>query len=136
MVAYWGKAGRRSAARSALVEAAAQFQKALDQLALLPDVQALRQVEFAAERVIVGLPIGNVQELGGGTQLLPQTIAGGSRSRMAMWRRGYHCCAAVPPLTALPGPRCRRIISRSSPRHVRSQDALKRHRSCWTMLCR
>jgi class 3 adenylate cyclase/predicted ATPase len=36
-VAYWGNAGRRSAARSALVEAAAQFQKALEQLALLPD---------------------------------------------------------------------------------------------------
>jgi class 3 adenylate cyclase/predicted ATPase len=36
-VAYWGKAGRRSAARSAMAEAAVQFQKGLDQLALLPD---------------------------------------------------------------------------------------------------
>jgi class 3 adenylate cyclase/predicted ATPase len=36
-VAYWGKAGHRSAARSAIAEAAAQFQKGLDQLALLPD---------------------------------------------------------------------------------------------------
>jgi predicted ATPase len=36
-VAYWGKAGHRSAARSAMAEAAAQFHKALDQLALLPD---------------------------------------------------------------------------------------------------
>src|SRR5262249_33581904 len=36
-VAFWGKAGRRSAARSAMAEAAAQFQKGLDQLALLPD---------------------------------------------------------------------------------------------------
>jgi predicted ATPase len=35
-VAYWGKAGRRSTARSAMAEAAAQFQKGLDQLALLP----------------------------------------------------------------------------------------------------
>jgi class 3 adenylate cyclase/predicted ATPase len=34
--AYWGQAGRRSAARSAMAEAAAQFQKGLDQLALLP----------------------------------------------------------------------------------------------------
>ena len=34
---YWSKAARKSAARSALAEAAAQFQKALDQLALLPD---------------------------------------------------------------------------------------------------
>jgi len=36
-VAYWGKAGWRSAARSAMAEAAAQFQQGLDQLALLPD---------------------------------------------------------------------------------------------------
>ncbi|MBV8119871.1 MAG: AAA family ATPase [Alphaproteobacteria bacterium] len=34
--AYWGQAGRRSAARSAMAEAAAQYQKGLDQLALLP----------------------------------------------------------------------------------------------------
>jgi len=32
----WSKAGRRSAARSAMAEAATQFQKGLDQLALLP----------------------------------------------------------------------------------------------------
>ena len=43
-VAYWSKAGRRSAARSAMAEAAAQFQKALDQLALLPiDPERQRQ---------------------------------------------------------------------------------------------
>jgi class 3 adenylate cyclase/predicted ATPase len=36
-VAYWGNAGRGSAARSAMAEAAAQLQKGLDQLALLPD---------------------------------------------------------------------------------------------------
>ena len=35
--AYWGKAGHSSAARSAMAEAAAQFQKGLDQLMLLPD---------------------------------------------------------------------------------------------------
>ena len=34
---YWTKAARRSAARSAMAEAAAQLQKGLDQLALLPD---------------------------------------------------------------------------------------------------
>jgi class 3 adenylate cyclase/predicted ATPase len=36
-VACWGKAGHRSVARSAMAEAVAQFQKGLDQLALLPD---------------------------------------------------------------------------------------------------
>jgi predicted ATPase len=36
-VIYWGKAGHRSAARSAMAEAAAQYQKGLEQLALLSD---------------------------------------------------------------------------------------------------
>jgi class 3 adenylate cyclase/predicted ATPase len=36
-VAYWGKAGHRSVALSAVAEAAAQFRKGLDELALLPD---------------------------------------------------------------------------------------------------
>jgi class 3 adenylate cyclase/tetratricopeptide (TPR) repeat protein len=34
---FWGKAGQRSVARSATAEAAAQYQKGLDQLTLLPD---------------------------------------------------------------------------------------------------
>jgi class 3 adenylate cyclase/predicted ATPase len=36
-VSYWSKAGHRSAARSAMAEAAAEFRKGLDQLALLPE---------------------------------------------------------------------------------------------------
>ncbi|HUB48652.1 MAG TPA: AAA family ATPase [Acetobacteraceae bacterium] len=36
-VVYWGKAGHWSVARSAMVEAAAQFRKGLDQLGSLPD---------------------------------------------------------------------------------------------------
>ena len=35
-ITYWGKAGHRSAARSAMSEAAAQLQRGLDQLAMLP----------------------------------------------------------------------------------------------------
>jgi predicted ATPase len=61
-VACWGKAGRRSVARSAMAEAAAEFQKALDQLALLPDtVERQRQeLEFysslgASFRFVKGL---------------------------------------------------------------------------------
>jgi len=45
-VAYWGRAGRRSADRSAMAEAAAQYQKGLDQLALLPDTSERRRREF------------------------------------------------------------------------------------------
>jgi len=45
-VAFWGKAGHRSVMRSAMAEAAAQFQKGLDQLALLPDIPERRQKEL------------------------------------------------------------------------------------------
>jgi class 3 adenylate cyclase/predicted ATPase len=45
-VASWGKAGHRSAARSAMTEAAAQFHKGLDQLALLPDTPERQRQEL------------------------------------------------------------------------------------------
>ena len=45
-VMYWGKAGRRSAARSALAEAAAQFQKALEQVTILPDTPERKRQEL------------------------------------------------------------------------------------------
>jgi class 3 adenylate cyclase/predicted ATPase len=45
-VAGWGKAGRKSAGRSAMTEAAAQFQKGLGQLALLPDNPERQQQEL------------------------------------------------------------------------------------------
>jgi hypothetical protein len=45
-VAYWSRAGRRSAARSAMAEAAAQLQKGLDQLALLPESRERQRQEL------------------------------------------------------------------------------------------
>jgi predicted ATPase len=45
-VAFWGKAADRSAARSAMEEAAAQLQKGLGQLALLPDNRKRQRQEF------------------------------------------------------------------------------------------
>jgi class 3 adenylate cyclase/predicted ATPase len=45
-VAYWSKAGHRSAAHSALAEAAVQFQKGLDQLAVLPDTPERQRQEL------------------------------------------------------------------------------------------
>jgi len=45
-VAYWGKAGHSSASRSAMAEAAAQFQKGLDQLVLLPDTPERQRQEL------------------------------------------------------------------------------------------
>jgi class 3 adenylate cyclase/predicted ATPase len=44
---YWGKAGQRSAARSAMTEAAAQFRKGLEQLALLPSTPGRERQELA-----------------------------------------------------------------------------------------
>jgi class 3 adenylate cyclase/predicted ATPase len=45
-VIYWIKAGHRSAAHSAMTEAAAQFQKGLDQLALLTDTNDRKRQEL------------------------------------------------------------------------------------------
>jgi len=44
--ALWGKAGRRSAERSALVEATEQLKRALDMIAALPTTPALRREEI------------------------------------------------------------------------------------------
>jgi predicted ATPase len=42
-IAFWAKAGHRSTARSAMAEAAAQFQRGIDQLTLLPDTPERQQ---------------------------------------------------------------------------------------------
>src|SRR5882762_3939385 len=49
-VACWGEAGQRSTARSAMAEAAAQFQKGLDQLKLLPDIPDRQKSELKLQR--------------------------------------------------------------------------------------
>jgi class 3 adenylate cyclase/predicted ATPase len=49
----WGKAGQRSLARSALVEAAAQFTRALDQLATLPGTAALRREQIRLQVALI-----------------------------------------------------------------------------------
>jgi class 3 adenylate cyclase/tetratricopeptide (TPR) repeat protein len=50
-IACWGNAGQRSTARSAMAEAAAQFEKGLDQLALLPRTseRQRQELEFRSE---------------------------------------------------------------------------------------
>jgi len=45
-VPFWGRAGGRSFARSATAEAAAQFQKGLDELAILPDAPERQRQEL------------------------------------------------------------------------------------------
>jgi predicted ATPase len=59
-VTFWGKAGRRSIARSAMAEAAAQLQMGLDQLALLPD-GAERQRQELELRSALGTALQTVK---------------------------------------------------------------------------
>jgi class 3 adenylate cyclase/predicted ATPase len=49
----WGKAGQRSLARSALVEAAEQLSRALDQIATLPGTPALRAEQIKLQLALV-----------------------------------------------------------------------------------
>jgi class 3 adenylate cyclase/predicted ATPase len=49
----WGKAGQRSLARSALVEASEQFKRALDQIATLPTTPALRREEIKIQVALI-----------------------------------------------------------------------------------
>jgi len=49
----WGKAGQQSLARSALVEAAAQLTRALDQIATLPATPALRREQIKLQVVLI-----------------------------------------------------------------------------------
>ena len=45
-IEWWGKAGQRSLERSALIEAVAQFTRALEQIAALPLTPALRRQQI------------------------------------------------------------------------------------------
>jgi predicted ATPase len=74
-VAYWGKAGCRSAARSAMAEAAAQFRKGLDQLALLPGTleRARHELELRS-----GLGAALMLRAGNGPSLCPRARAVGA----------------------------------------------------------
>ena len=49
----WGKAGQRSLARSALVEAVAQLTRALDQIATLPATPALRREQIKLQVALI-----------------------------------------------------------------------------------
>ena len=49
----WGKAGLRSLERSALIEALAQFTRALDQIATLPETPALRREQIKLQVALI-----------------------------------------------------------------------------------
>jgi predicted ATPase len=96
---FWGQVGRRSVARSAIAEAAAQFQKALDQLALLPD-----DPEKVAPRQKWDMPLTAPESCGSNSALprssfmlpicsLGITCSVATWTRPCAWTR--NCCALV-----------------------------------------
>src|SRR5277367_2486868 len=52
-IEWWGKAGLRSLERSALIEAAEQFTRALAQIATLPGTAALRREEIKLQVALI-----------------------------------------------------------------------------------
>jgi class 3 adenylate cyclase/predicted ATPase len=72
----WGKAGQRSLQRSALIEAAAQFTRALDQIATLPPTPALRREQIKLQVALI-TPLIHVKGFAA-----PQTKAAAERARL------------------------------------------------------
>ena len=72
----WGKAGQRSLARSALVEAAAQFTRALDQIATLPATPALRREQIKLQVALI-TPLMHIKGYSA-----PETKAAAERARL------------------------------------------------------
>ena len=72
----WGKAGQRSLERSALVEAAAQFTRALDQIATLPATPALRREQIKLQVALIN-PLIHIKG-----HSAPETKAAAERARL------------------------------------------------------
>jgi class 3 adenylate cyclase len=77
---FWGKAGQRSLARSALMEAVAQLSRALDQIAVLPATAALRGEEIKLQ---VGLVNALMHTRGHAS---PETKGALNRARLVIER--------------------------------------------------
>jgi predicted ATPase len=66
----WGKAGQRSLERSALLEAGAQFTRALDQIAALPTTPVLRREQIKLQVGLTNAPRrAHRSQISGGLQL-------------------------------------------------------------------
>jgi hypothetical protein len=73
---FWGKAGQRSLKRSALIEAAAQLSRALDQIAALPSTATLRREQIELQVAMIN-PLMHVKGYG-----TPETRAAAERARL------------------------------------------------------
>jgi hypothetical protein len=72
----WGKSGQRSLSRSALVEAASQFTRALDQIASLPPTPALRREQIKLQVALI-TPLMHIKGYSA-----PETKAAAERARL------------------------------------------------------
>jgi class 3 adenylate cyclase/predicted ATPase len=72
----WGKAGQRSAERSALVEAVAQLSRALDQIAAVPATPALRREQIKLQVALI-TPLMHIKGFAA-----PETKAAVERARL------------------------------------------------------
>ena len=72
----WGKAGQRSLGRSALVEAAAQFTRALDQITALPATPVLRREQIKLQVALI-TPLMHIKGYSA-----PETKAAADRARL------------------------------------------------------
>jgi class 3 adenylate cyclase/predicted ATPase len=79
-VTYWSKAGHRSVGRATIAEAAAQFQKGLDQLGLLPDSPERQRQELEFQ-IVLGAVLRAVKG-----QAAPETGHAYSRAR-ELWEQ-------------------------------------------------
>ena len=75
---FWGKAGQRSLERSALVEAAEQLTRALDQIATLPGTPALRREQIKLQVALI-TPLIHVKG-----HAAPETKAAAEQARLLM----------------------------------------------------
>ena len=78
--ALWGKAGMRSLERSALVEAAEQLTRAVDQIASLPSSPALRREQIKLQVPLI-TPLYHVKG-----PAAPETIAAGQKAQLLIER--------------------------------------------------
>ena len=75
-IEWWDRAGQRSLQRSALLEAIAQFTRALDQIAILPTTPALRREEIKLQVALI-TPLIHVKGYAA-----PETKAAAERARL------------------------------------------------------
>jgi DNA-binding winged helix-turn-helix (wHTH) protein/predicted ATPase len=77
---FWGKAGQRSLARSALIEAAEQLTRALNQIAALPATPALRREQIKLQAALIN-PVMHVKGFAA-----PETKAAVEQARLLIER--------------------------------------------------